>query len=382
MEKIHRFLKEASVAGDIYKDNIDEKLNVCLGNVSCDMDSAIGAILLAYYMSNKEEYDKDYGNYEKFWIPIINCPRNEICARIDISYHLKSFGIDLTKLVYIDDLDINYYSEKNLLKLAIIDHNKLDLSQQAWADSVVFIVDHHVDLKEYPNAEKILKFCGSACSLVINLIFENHLDNEILSKEICHFFSSAILIDTENFKPSLKGTKWSEEVDGLAVMNMTRVINKSMYEDLLNKKVDKKLNMELGLELMLRKDYKNYQWKNCIAGISVVFNPIHDIMSNFGIDNLRKSLKNRMTSNGLDIYLIITQLYLKTGEAFREIMIYDDNTERIQKITQLFEKKCSYPLQKKKFTGLSKNFSFYFIKDESVSRKKVEPIFKEIFESL
>jgi inorganic pyrophosphatase/exopolyphosphatase len=381
MEKVFKFLREARLAADIYSENIDEKLNVCLGNVSCDMDSAIGAILMAYYLSYKEEYYKDYGNYERFWVPVINCPREEICARIDISFHLKSFGVDLTKLVYIDDLDLNYYAERNLLKLSIIDHNKLDLSQQAWDESVVYIVDHHVDLKAHPKAEKILKFCGSACSLVINLIFDNNLEDEILNKETCQFFSAAILIDTENFKPSLKNTKWGD-VDEEAMMKMSRIMNKQMYEDLLNKKTDKKLNMELGLQLMLRKDYKNYQWKSCIAGISVVFNPIHDIMSIFGVDELRKSLRKRMELNNLNIYLIITQVYLKTGEPFREIMIYDDDGDRLKKVCELFEKKSHYPLHKKKFTGLSKNFSFYYIKDESVSRKKVEPIFKEIFENL
>jgi inorganic pyrophosphatase/exopolyphosphatase len=332
-------------------------------------------------MSYKEEYYKDYGNFERFWVPVINCPREEICARIDISFHLKSYGVDVTKLVYIDDLDLNFYSERGLLKLAIIDHNKLDLSQQQWDESVVFIVDHHVDLKAHPKADKILKFCGSACSLVINLIFDSLIEEDILNKEICQFFSAAILLDTENFKLSLKGTKWGDE-DESALIRMSRIINKDMYDDLINKKTDKKLNMELGLQLMLRKDYKNYQWKSCVAGISVVFNPIHDIMSSFGVDDLRKSLRNRMQLNGLDIYLIITQLYLKTGEAFREIMIFDENTERLNKVCELFEKKSTYPLQKKKFTGLSKNFSFYFIKDESVSRKKIEPIFKEIFENL
>ena len=381
MDKVYTFLREARLAADIYKENIEEKINICLGNVSCDMDSAIGAILYAYYMSYKEEFYKDYGNFERFWVPVINCPREEICARIDISFHLKHYGVDVTKLVFIDDLDLNFYSERGLLKLAIIDHNKLDLSQQQWEESVVFIVDHHVDLNAHPKADKLLKFCGSACSLVINLIFESLLEEDILNKEVCQFFSAAILLDTENFKLSLKGTKWGDE-DETALIRMSRIMNKDMYNDLINKKTDKKLNMELGLQLMLRKDYKNYQWKNCIAGISVIFNTIHDIMSSFGVDDLRKSLRKRMELNGLDIYLIITQLYLKTGEAFREIMIFDENTERLNKVCELFEKKSIYPLQKKKFTGLSKNFSFYFIKDESVSRKKIEPIFKEIFEML
>jgi inorganic pyrophosphatase/exopolyphosphatase len=379
--KLTSFLREAYSAAGIFGENIDEKLNICLGNVSCDMDSAIGAILLAYFMSYKEEYFEDWGNYEKFWVPVINCPRSEICARIDISYHLKSFGLDLSKLVYIDDIDINFYAEKKQLRLAIIDHNKLDLTQQQWRDSVVYIVDHHVDLKEYPEVDKVLTFCGSACSLAMNLIFENNLAEKILNKDICNFFSAAILIDTENFKESLKGTKWGDR-DQTAIIRMNQIIMKEMYDNLLNKKIDRQLNIELGLELMLRKDYKNYQWKNCIAGISVVFNPLHEIMCTFGVEDLKKTLRSRIQGNGLNIYAIITQIYLKSGEAFREIMIFDEDDERLRSVLEQFEKNCPFHLQKKKFTGLSKNFGFYYIKDESVSRKKIEPIFKEIFEKL
>jgi len=381
MEKVYKFLNESYTALNIYKQNIEERINVCIGNVSCDMDSAIGAILLAYYLTYKDEYYNNYGNYEKFWIPVINCPRAEMCARIDISYHLKKFGVDADKLVYIDDLNLNFYSERNLLQLSLIDHNKLDMTQQQWDSAVVFLVDHHVDLKEYPNAEKILTFCGSACSLAMNLIFDKSLDSQILNKEICLFFWAAILLDTENFKPSLKGSKWSR-VDELAFARAGRIIMQEQYVTLFEKKFDRRLNIELGMDLILKKDYKNYEWKNCVAGISVIFNPLHEFLSTFGVNEIKNTLIDRMKTLGLNIYCIISQVYLDNGIALREIMIYDNDSERLLKISNLFESLIKFSWQKKKFTGLTKNFSFYLFKDESVSRKKIEPIFKQILESI
>jgi hypothetical protein len=76
----------------------------------------------------------------------------------------------------------------------------------------------------------------------------------------------------------------------------------------------------------------------------------------------------------------MTQIYLKTGVPFRELMFYDESPDVLNKICSEFEKIFPHPLQKKKFTGLSKVFAFYIIKEESVSRKKVEPYLKEIFE--
>lgn len=381
MERLLKFLAEAHHAAQIYKDNIEEGINICLGNVSCDMDSAIGAILLAYYQTYKNDYFKDVGNYENFWIPVINCPRSEITARIDIAFHLKTFGIDLSQLVYIDDLDLGFYSQSKNMKLALIDHNKLDFSQQYLNNSVVFIVDHHVDMNEHLEAERILQFCGSACSQALNLIFEHKLDEEILTERICKFFSSAVLIDTENFRPSLKGTKWSE-VDERAFLSINRVIMRDYFNDLINKKVDRNLNIELGLDLILKKDYKTYIWKNCIAGISVVFNPLHEIMSTFHVDTLRNMIKERMAIKKLNFYAIISQTYNKFGIPLRELMIYDEDPVALFQITEKFEKKCAYPLTRKKFTGLAKNFVFYVINDDSVSRKKIEPTFKDIFDEL
>jgi exopolyphosphatase len=381
MDKLLHFLSEAYTAADIYKQKIDEKINICIGNVSCDMDSAIGAILLAYYLTYKNDYFSDPGNFDNLWIPVINCPRKEIIARLDITAHLKLFGIDINKLTYIDDFDITDYAINGLLSLALIDHNKLDITQQDWAKSVVYIVDHHVDLKEYPSLDKVLQFCGSACSLVMNLIFKSNFAEKILTKEICQFFSAAILIDTENLHPNLKGTKWSDD-DLHAVLEIARICNKKYYEELLSKKIDKNLNLELGLELMLRKDYKNYSWKNCIAGISVVFNQFHEIMNIFGVEKLRTEIKNQMLKNKLNFYAIITQTYKPNGEAFREIMFFDEDYERLSQITKAFESNSQYELTKKKFTGYSRCFVFYMFKDPSISRKKVEPILKDIFENL
>ncbi len=60
------FLEEANVAANLFNVSIDEKINICIGNASCDMDSAIGAILLAYYSTHKNDYHHDPGNFENF----------------------------------------------------------------------------------------------------------------------------------------------------------------------------------------------------------------------------------------------------------------------------------------------------------------------------
>jgi len=381
MEDFLDFINETHTASLIYKENIDEKINICLGNVSCDMDSTIGPFILAYYLTHQNKYFDDQGNYDNLFLPVVNCPRGELQARLDIAHHFQNFSIDMDKLIYINDLNIDFYSQKNLLNLSIIDHNKLDKGQAKWDKDVITIIDHHVDTKAYDDTKqlthKVVEFCGSACSMAVNMFFEQNLDS-LLDKTISEFFSPAILLDTENLKPSLKGNKWGE-IDELACLRLFRKQNNLMFDNLINKKTDRQLNLNLGIELILKKDYKNYVWKDIVAGISVCFNSFHEIINSFTLDSLKHSMNSRIEENHLHLYMIITQTYFN-GKAQREFMVYDQNNERFLKLKELFEKHCPFKLKQKKFTGLTHNFAFYIIQDDSVSRKKIEPVFKKIFE--
>lgn len=376
------YLIETNTAFRTYKQNIDEKINVCLGNVSCDMDSTIGVFILGYYLTHKNRYFDDLGNYDDLYLPVVNCKRGDLVARLDISYHFKKFGIDTNLLIYIDDLDLDHYSKNKLLKLCIIDHNKLDIEQSHWDSSVKMIIDHHVDTHAYDHVsdlDKSVVHCGSACSMAMNLIFDSGMEN-LLDRELVEFFSPAILLDTENLKPSLRDTKFNQ-VDESACLKMFTIMMKSSFDSLIKTKVDRKKNLELGLPLILSKDYKNYVWKDVKAGISVIFNGFHEVINEFKLENLKNAILDRKKEFNLDFYFALTQTYDEKEKCHREIMLFHNDISIITKLKEDFEKKCTFKLKLKKFTGLSKNFVFYTIEDESASRKKFEPIFKTIFEN-
>jgi inorganic pyrophosphatase/exopolyphosphatase len=84
---------------------------------------------------------------------------------------------------------------------------------------VTIIYDHHLDNEAYPASqlkEKIVKFIGSACSIAaIKMKEDAHLfsDDDLApgEKNFAYFFAAAVVIDTYNFKPALKHSKWQEE---------------------------------------------------------------------------------------------------------------------------------------------------------------------------
>ena len=52
-----------------------------MGNTSCDVDSAIGALVLAYYYQSK---------LNQQWVPVINCNRADFFCNLEIVKHLAN----------------------------------------------------------------------------------------------------------------------------------------------------------------------------------------------------------------------------------------------------------------------------------------------------
>ena len=63
-----------------------KKLRIVMGNTSCDVDSAIGALVLAYYLTKKSDG-------QETWVPVINAPKKDFFCNLEIIQHLKDCGI-------------------------------------------------------------------------------------------------------------------------------------------------------------------------------------------------------------------------------------------------------------------------------------------------
>ncbi len=74
--------------------NTEAPVRLVLGNTSADMDSVVGSMGLAYYLSLKT------GN---LWTPVINCKRDQLRLKVEIQLHLvENCGINLDELIFWD----------------------------------------------------------------------------------------------------------------------------------------------------------------------------------------------------------------------------------------------------------------------------------------
>ena len=106
-----------SVSKGEFGPSAGKKLRVVMGNTSCDVDSAVGALVLAYY------YSKKLGNS---WVPVINCRREDFFCNLEIVRHLQNCQISQDELYFYDEFRQQYPDAESVEELALIDHNILD----------------------------------------------------------------------------------------------------------------------------------------------------------------------------------------------------------------------------------------------------------------
>lgn len=87
---MNAFLKNARQYLRLHK-----PLTIVIGNESCDLDSAVCAIGLAYFYENtNSHFDK-----RRTVIPVLNILRENLPLKTEVVYFLEQHGIDIDDLI-------------------------------------------------------------------------------------------------------------------------------------------------------------------------------------------------------------------------------------------------------------------------------------------
>lgn len=78
------------------KINEYEAIRIILGNESCDLDSTISSISLAFYFNKLNETS----NKNVITLPVMSVTKDEFIMRTENCYCLKKSGIDINWLLY------------------------------------------------------------------------------------------------------------------------------------------------------------------------------------------------------------------------------------------------------------------------------------------
>ena len=364
MIKFREYLKSIAAT---YKSAKSMDLQVCMGNVSADMDSIVGSLVLSFLLTQ----------YEKMLtFPIINCNKEELMFRFE-TYHLLFSNDLVSDLIYYNESEIKLLMKNNKVGVVLFDHNVPDTNQQYLCENVCMIMDHHADYKKFQIKDILIKQCGSCMSLAINK-FESSIKD--WDRSLALLTISPILVDSDNFNPELKGGKWSD-VDSYAyniLMAFLPGFNNDIYNQQIKKqKHDVKANLEIGVDNLLIKDYKNYQiTEKYKYGSSVISIKPKTLIGHFGADLVCAAMRKLMTTKDVNFY-VLNCLCVDSHKKKREIICMSRSEKQLNKFVELLMK-YQEELFLSKMDSRLVNCTMFKLKSAAITRKMLEPKFNDI----
>lgn len=323
------YLSDVSRLFEKVKSKEVSHLNVALGNVSGDMDSVVGSVMMGYWLSHKKGFyehpeEDEVARLNRFVFPVINFTLKEMDFRLDIIHHFETCKVDFTVLPFFSQVPFDHYVSSKQLSIYLIDHNSLDCFEVDLAPFIRGILDHHIDKGEYDHLLdfKDVRFCGAAATIVISHILFDNLGSILEDSNAKLFISAPIIIDTKHFKEELYNKKWNDlDRRNYAKLFPEGEFQEEYFEKLWKLKTDEELNLSLGWPALQRKDYKNYRFGKTLMGISTVFLDAKFIQDSYGKDHLIQEIENIMSEKGLNVYSILTS-YEVEEQTKRQCIIY------------------------------------------------------------
>lgn len=275
-----------------------------VGNTTCDIDSVLCAYILSIGKNLRHGCIKidDSGipsivdESKEIYLPVINCQRGEYKTRLEGQNIFKKFKIKEEDFLYMNDPElqekalIEGNNDKQTTNIILVDHSILDINQKYFANYVVEVYDHHMNLYlDYPHLiNKSIKYpCGSCTTLILVDYYLSNFPHCLISPQLA---VTAILLDTENFKDIYYGNRWSE-IDKMTYNHIINQIQSQVdmnefYNQVFKAKFDLQENLALGLEALFTKDRKKFMWNKILVERSSFQVSIFKLIEHFGKDNV------------------------------------------------------------------------------------------------
>lgn len=165
-----------------------------LGNESCDLDSAVCAITLAYYYQTNNSYTLREGI--KYFLPVLNIPKRDFPLKTEVRYLFKLYNINDDELTFRDELNEDFMQRNTFV---LVDHHN-----SPWLKNCVAIFDHRPKDKEAVISEECevhIDMVGSCATLIADLYIKAKMISNTESVNL-GLLRSTIILDTVNFSES------------------------------------------------------------------------------------------------------------------------------------------------------------------------------------
>ena len=370
----------ASLLVDTAQSKTAKRINhVIIGNEAGDADSIISALTLGYVTSSNSRSPSN----NACQVPIVSIPRAEMELRRDAALLLDMVGINVEKLLYIDDdvvtkhlLPSSSSGASNDLDttITLVDHNRLRPRYSHLNSMVTEIVDHHKDENHHDqvsadSGKRIIAFenghatVASTCTLVAERLFQSIKSDSDSSMQIDGALGlsllGVILLDSINMLPEAKKgtprdeeaiqqllnrTDWSSCADTVPALmddaTLDRIFpngrcnmpdRKALFDALIGAKSDPKFWLEMSAMNCLRIDYKKFvvDEKSSI-GLSSVIISMDDLLAK---DGFIESMKTFIASEDVNLFGVLGVTFVD-DKPKRELLLTGNDDHVVDSFTQ------------------------------------------------
>ncbi|XP_055642902.1 exopolyphosphatase PRUNE1 isoform X2 [Toxorhynchites rutilus septentrionalis] len=177
---------------------------IVIGNESCDLDSVVCSISLAFHISKSPASLKIKQNYDHV-LPVLNVTRENLPLKTEVVYYLRENDIDLNDLVCKDEIYLPETSSNT--NFVLVDHH---LSK--YRVNVIGVVDHRpFDPNSALNHDIFIYIeeVGSCATLIASLIEKSSILESNLEEYhiVLKLLYGAIVLDTVNLSKQADKTR-------------------------------------------------------------------------------------------------------------------------------------------------------------------------------
>ncbi len=338
-------------------------LCIVMGNEAADLDSMATSLVYASF--------KNAQGITPYHIPVIPIERNDFPLRTEAVWLFSKAGIDVSRLVFSDDTDLQALLAQPENTLILVDHNKPSKACADAAAKVTEILDHHEDEGLFSDADRTIAPVGSSATLAAEKILEADVD--MLDADTALLLLGTILLDTVNLDPEAKRVTPRDDAAAQKLFALTGADQQELFGQLQHEKFNV---ASLSSRDILRKDYKEFQFGKLTCGISSTLLSLDQWIAKDA--ELPQAFKEFAAGQNLDI-LIAMGAYTDP-EFKREMAIYaKDATLRKRTVSCLNDAGTKLSPYSGSLPEGSESIDFYTQGDLSKSRKKIQPILAEFF---
>ncbi len=331
---------------------------VVLGNEAADLDSMASAVAFARLLAGVA------GPGERPAIPVISIPREDYALRTEAVWLFREAGLEATRLVFLDDIDLDRLHEGGRLGLVLVDHNRLPKAREAWGPAVEEILDHHQDEGQHTQARRNVAPVGSTATLVAERFLQQA--PELLEGALATLLLGTILLDTVDLDPAAKRVTPRDEQAAAGLLPISAADRKSLFDRLQTEKFNVS---SLSTRDILRKDYKEYTMGAVRCGISSALLSLGDWV---GKDrDLEASFGQYARSRGL--HMLLAMCAYTQPEVRRELAVYCPDAA-LRDGVAAFLNRSGLGLSPLAAQAGSGALALYAQADAGGSRKKLQPL--------